>query len=643
MADELWRQPAVKLAVMIAKGETTSTAVVEAHLARIADVNPAVNAIPVLLADEALAGASAADAAVKGGAALGPFHGVPFTVKFNIDAVGTPTTHGVPAFAEAMPTIDHPMVERMKKAGGIPIGRTNLPDMALRVHTDSALYGLSRNPWNLGRTTGGSSGGEAAALASGMTPLGLGNDIGGSLRNPAFCCGIASLKPGFGRIPTASSIEPASGLLVGQLMAVQGPMARTVGDLRTALSVLAGPHPRDPFSFPAPLRGPAPAAPIRVAVVAEPPGGAMDAGLAAAVRTAAAALKDAGYDVREAQPPMIEEAVTLWGRWLAGEFALQREILASIMSKEAMGFFDGFLDVFGPLTLGDHANVMMQRHVVARAWSEFFAEYPIILGPTWAQPQFEHGFDVARPDSARGILELMRFVTPMNLLGLPVVCVPVGVTNGLPTGVQVIGDRFREDLCLDAGEAIEKRLGGADAHRSARINGCLTGFGGVRSVTGTTHTSGRMARRYRCCASACEETHVPYTKPIPTPSPHTKPFWDGCKAGKLMLPRCTNCNRVHWYPRLICPHCHSMELEWIEGSGDGRIHTFAVQHRAFGAWAEEAPFVTAYIDVSEGGRMLTVLRGVDPLKPEEIKIGSRVKVEFEAANEDMHIPFWRVI
>ena len=134
-----------------------------------------------------------------------------------------------------------------------------------------------------------------------------------------------------------------------------------------------------------------------------------------------------------------------------------------------------------------------------------------------------------------------------------------------------------------------------------------------------------------------------YNKPIPTPSPHTRPFWEGAKQGKLMLPRCTNCNRVHWYPRHICPHCHSTEIEWIEGSGEGRVHTFAVQHRAFGGWAEEAPFVTAYIDLQEGDRMLTVLRGVDPTKPDLGWIGRKTKVEFEEANENIHIPFWRVV
>ena len=136
---------------------------------------------------------------------------------------------------------------------------------------------------------------------------------------------------------------------------------------------------------------------------------------------------------------------------------------------------------------------------------------------------------------------------------------------------------------------------------------------------------------------------MPYEKPIPDPSPDMKVFWEGAKAGKLMLPRCTNCNRIHWYPRMICPHCHSTDLEWVEGSGEGRIHTFAVQTRSAGGWEKETPFVTAFIDLNEGDRMLTVLRGVDATKPETIKIGSKVKVEFEPANEEVHIPFWRVV
>ena len=134
-----------------------------------------------------------------------------------------------------------------------------------------------------------------------------------------------------------------------------------------------------------------------------------------------------------------------------------------------------------------------------------------------------------------------------------------------------------------------------------------------------------------------------YSKPIPDPDPTNQVFFDGANEGRLMLPRCTTCNRVHFYPRIICPYCHSSQIEWFEASGTGFIHTYAVQHRAFGGWADEAPFVTAYIDLAEGDRMFTVLRGVDPEKPEEIEIGARVQVEFEQASDDIAIPFWRVV
>ncbi len=459
MTKALWAESASSLAGMIARRETTSRAVIDAHLDRIAAVNGAVNAVVTTLADGARAGADAADAAVAAGAPLGPLHGVPFTVKANIDLVGTPTTHGVPAFAGAMPDRDAPVVARMKAAGAIPIGRTNLPDMALRVHTDSALYGLTRNPFNTGHTAGGSSGGEGAALASGMSPIGLGNDIGGSLRNPAFACGIVSLKPGLGRIPDASAIEPKSPLLAAQLMAVQGPMARHVGDLRLALSILAGPDPRDPNAVAAPLVGPAISGPIKVAVVTDPPGGRTAPEIGASVVAAADALANAGYAVEMVSPPLLEEAAAIWGQWLAWEFGTLLPQLGHIMSADAMHFFGDFAALFGSGSFADITLLHMRRHAVALAWSEFFADYPLILGPTWTRQAFEHGFDIAGPESAAETVELLRFIVPMNLLGLPVVCVPTGVAGGLPLGVQITANRGREDLALDAAEAIEQRLG----------------------------------------------------------------------------------------------------------------------------------------------------------------------------------------
>lgn len=234
MAD-LWKHGASELAEMIRIGEASSVEVVEAHLARIEAVNGSLNAMVKVLGEQAVTRASAIDAALAKGETLGPLAGVPFTVKENIDYAGLPTTYGVIALAEAVAPSDAPVVERMHNAGGVAIGRTNMPDMGLRVHTNSALHGLTRNPWNPARTAGGSSGGEAACLAVGMSPIGLGNDIGGSLRNPASCCGIASIKPTMGRVPHVNSIPMEDEGVVSQHMIAEGPMARRLADVRLGL------------------------------------------------------------------------------------------------------------------------------------------------------------------------------------------------------------------------------------------------------------------------------------------------------------------------------------------------------------------------------------------------------------------------
>jgi len=206
---DLWRMSATDQAAAIRSGQASSREVIEAHLRRIEAVNPAVNGVTVVLGEQALAAANAADHAVAGGGELRALHGVPFTVKENIDLAGTATTQGIKALAGAVPDHDAPHVARLRAAGAIPIGHTNCPDLGIRWHADSELWGETINPWDRCRTPGGSSGGEAAALATGMTPLGVGGDLGGSLRWPAQCCGICSLKPTLGRIPRGTTIEPA--------------------------------------------------------------------------------------------------------------------------------------------------------------------------------------------------------------------------------------------------------------------------------------------------------------------------------------------------------------------------------------------------------------------------------------------------
>jgi len=454
MVDELWKKSATELAELINSKQISSREVIESHLARIEAVNEKVNAITVVLAESAL---EAADAADKTGSS-GPLHGVPFTIKENIDCVGSPTTQGVPLLAEAMPSIDSPVVERMKKAGAIPLARTNLPEMGLRITTDNPLRGRTLNPWNADRTTGGSSGGEASALATGMSPIGLGNDIGGSLRNPAFCCGITSLKPSAGRIPHAASIPPFedAGIAV-QLMVVEGPMARHVKDVRLGYEILSGRDPRDPVSVDAPLAGAEPAN-KKVAVVTEIPGIELASSAVAAVKEAANTLKDAGWEAVETQPPELEQVHEIWAYILAMDFSPLLPELSALMSPPLIEMLRKLFVRNDPSSVR-LPDIHSERNRLCRIWSEFFVEYPIMVGPTWTDIQFLHDADV-HPDTGMDLTsDLLRFITPGNVLGIPSAAVPTGVIDGLPTGVQVYADRWRDDLSLTGAEIIESALG----------------------------------------------------------------------------------------------------------------------------------------------------------------------------------------
>lgn len=454
---ELWQLGALELARKIRSGEVSSREVVEAHLARVDAVNPHLNAVVRRLDDAALDAADAADATLRSGAEVGPFHGVPITVKENIDLVGTPTTQGLAALADAVATIDAPSVERMRAAGAIPFARTNLPDLGLRVSTDSSLHGLTRNPHHPGRTAGGSSGGEASAIASGMSPLGLGNDIGGSLRNPAHCCGITSIKPTVGVVPMATVIPPEDLLLASQQMLVEGPMARHVEDVRAALLALAGQHVRDPRSVPATLADLADGERVRIAVLPEPPGGTTHPDIAAAVRRAGDLLSDAGHDVVEATPPGYEESIDMWAALLLTDLTVMRPLLDEIMGDDGKQILDAFQAEAPPATVEVSALVQSSRYRLMREWSLFFAEHPVLLSPTWAHPAFEHGADLVDTDQV--LRNTLRPVLPGNLLGIPGAVVPCGTADGLPVGVQVMGDRFTDLRCLAIAAQVQDAVG----------------------------------------------------------------------------------------------------------------------------------------------------------------------------------------
>ncbi len=459
MPNEIWQLSATEIAQMTLARELSAREVIDAHLTRIDDVNLQLNAVTVVLADDARTAADAADAALARGDEVGPLHGVPMTVKENIDLIGSATTSGLKINLRNRPQRDAPHIEQLRAAGAIAIGRTNMPDYGMRWHSQSQLRGHTINPWDASRTPGGSSGGDSAALASGCTPLGMGNDIGGSVRCPSHCCGTAALRPSYGRVCRSSEFADPNGQYLGaQVMAVQGPMARHVADLRLALVNMMGSDPRDPRQITAPLEGP----PIarRVALVPEPPGGSTNPSVADGVRAAGHALSDAGYEVEEIAPPSLAEAAELYWQFLMTD--LHWTFMDSMRANaipEAAKLLDLLTDNTTLLDLSGYQRVIARRHGLRTEWSAFMADWPLVVGPVFTVPPWPVGWDIESPATNAAFQESLRLVVTVNLLGLPAVALPVGVANGLPQAVQIIGAAFREDTCLDAGEAIEARLG----------------------------------------------------------------------------------------------------------------------------------------------------------------------------------------
>ena len=456
MEPDLWRWDAVDLAAAIRTRRISSREATRAVLERLAAVNPALNAVTVLLADQALAAADRADAAVRGGDALGPLHGVPVTIKENVDQEGAATANGVPAFKDVIATSDSPPVANLKRAGAVIVGRTNTPAFSLRWDTDNELRGRTFNPWNRRHTPGGSSGGAAASLAVGIAPIGHGNDLGGSIRYPAYCCGVAGIRPTLGRVPaynqTAADERPPG----TQLMSVQGPLARRVRDVRLALAAMSARDPRDPWWAQVPLLGEPVARPIRVALTVDPAKQGVHADVAAAVRDAGNALANAGYAVQEVEPPDIEGVAVTWTTLCVNEMRhVSQPWIRKYGGVDINRSLDLTLAAVPDVALDGYMKALALRAKHVRDWTLFMEHYPLVVGPVSTEPPFEIGFDTTSAARHAEVTRAQRLLVAVNLLGFPAVAVPTGVAGSLPLGVQVIGARYREDLCLDAAEAIE--------------------------------------------------------------------------------------------------------------------------------------------------------------------------------------------
>ncbi|MEO7036195.1 MAG: amidase family protein [Polyangiaceae bacterium] len=457
MALRLHERTATQLAGLVRAGEVSSREVTEAHLARITEVNGRVNAVTVALSDSALAAAAVADRLQRSGASLGPLHGVPFTVKESIDCLGSATTYGVRGRAEARPFLDAPVVARMKAAGAILIGRSNMSELGLRLSTDNPLRGLTRNPLNSSATAGGSSGGDAVAVATGMTPLGIGSDLGGSLRVPAHCCGVLALKPTTGRIPHASSLAPEDFGMAGQAMFALGPLARSVADLRVCLSVLAGRDIRDPRSVDVPLAGTAPLE-RRVALVTTLGGARIPTDVLAAIEKAGDILRDDGWTVERAEPPELERVEELWLRLAATDLSAIMPLVRPVVSD---GLFEHVMRLCRAANLDEVSNNRLheERSRLMRGWSRFFAEHAVVVGPNLTVPPWKHDADIDPQLGLDLLRRATRFVVPANALGLPVVALPMKPRGGSLVGIQIYADLWREDLCLEAASTIERALG----------------------------------------------------------------------------------------------------------------------------------------------------------------------------------------
>jgi amidase len=457
----IWQWSAVESAAAIGSGLVTSEEVVRAHVERMHAVNPALNAVVVDLSEQAISAARAADQAKASGVALGKLHGVPVTIKINIDVEGQANSNGVVAFKDNIAPGDSPVTANLKKSGAIIIGLTNTPEFSMRGFTDNPLHGATMNPWDGTITCGGSSGGAGASIAAGIGTIAHGNDIGGSLRWPAFCNGIATIKPTQGRIPAFNPSATVERPLMAQFMSAQGPLAREVRDVRLALEVMSQRDMRDPWWVPVPLEGPPLPKPIKVALARIPDDMDTDADIIALVRTAADHLASAGYDITEAELPDLAGTWRLWCDLIMTELSvLQEAQMREHASADFCQTLDGFLKMATILDGRAYMEAIARRSRVLRNWLAFLETYPLVLTPLSVKRTPEARADLHGDARIRSLFwNDLRFMSSINVLGLPAAVVPVGLAGRNPVGVQLIGSRYREDVCLDAAAAIEAKVG----------------------------------------------------------------------------------------------------------------------------------------------------------------------------------------
>ncbi|PZW45612.1 amidase [Humitalea rosea] len=450
---DLWRLTAAATAALIRSRGATATEVTRAALARLDAVNPALNAVVQTMPEQALAAAAAVDAAIARGEETGVLAGVPVTIKVNTDQEGFATTNGLRLQAGLVAAEDNPVVANLRRAGAVIIGRTNTPAFSLRWFTRNGVHGATKNPWDAGITPGGSSGGAASAVAAGIGAIGHGTDIGGSVRYPAYACGVHGLRPTLGRLP-AFNFSGGDRHIGGQLMAVSGPIARSIADLRLGLQAMAAPDLREPWYVPAPLEGPE--WPRRAALCVAPEGMAVAPEVEAALRDAGRRLQDRGWTVVEIDSPPFREPARLQAMlWLAESRRGMNKALHEENDPDANFVFAQMEALCPEADLNGFLDALQARSRLLRQWSAFLAKYPVLICPVSGELPFRDQSDVESPEEFRRIMEAQLTQVGLPLMGLPGLTVTTGLVGSTPVGVQLIGARYREDILLRAGEEIE--------------------------------------------------------------------------------------------------------------------------------------------------------------------------------------------
>jgi Asp-tRNA(Asn)/Glu-tRNA(Gln) amidotransferase A subunit family amidase len=466
--DDLVYSSLIEMAAMVRAGKVSPVELLEAHLERIARLNPKLNAFVTVDSERARSQAKVAESANSSRSSkdsLGPLHGVPITIKSSVDVAGLPCECGSRLRKGLVPSTDATLVARLRAAGAIILGNTNVPEFLMAYETDNLLYGRTNSPWDLARTPGGSSGGEAAAIAAGCSAGGVGSDGGGSVRIPAHFVGICGLKPTPGRIPSTGHFPPSGGPFVQ--LGVVGPMARTVRDVARLFEVMAGPDPGDPASAPVPLRRSSEdeIRKLRVGYFEDDGATPVTPETAAAVRAAAEALRRQGFQVEAWRSENLERVWQLW--WNLFGRGIQMAMAPTLDGREAelsplFREFRAWVAAEKPLSAVDLLNTLLMRDALRGAFLARMENFPILLCPVCAIPAFQHG---ERNWTVEGrkveYLKAMSYSQWFNLLGNPAAVVPVGKSpEGLPIGVQIVGRPWDEEAILAVAAKIEEASGG---------------------------------------------------------------------------------------------------------------------------------------------------------------------------------------